>query len=97
MSENSDPVKRLYWVRAQGEYSEFFYRYVGSGYFLGLNFLNFNIFGDFQKNEYFWGYDDFVDIFGVITKLAYIKGSFLCILGSFLRKRFRVEDIFGVC
>ena len=33
--------------------------------------MNFNIFGGFQKTEYFWGYDDFVDIFGVITKLDY--------------------------
>ena len=24
--------------------------------------LNFNIFGGFQKNEYFLGYEDFVDI-----------------------------------
>ena len=31
--------------------------------------LNFNIFGVFQKNEYVLGYEDFVDIFGVITKL----------------------------
>ena len=25
----------------------------------------------FQKTEYFWGYEDFVDIFGVITKLDF--------------------------
>ena len=38
--------------------------------FLGVQILNFNIFVDFQKNEYFLGYEDFVDIFfGVITKL----------------------------
>ena len=41
--------------------------------------------------QYFWGvsenwHEDFVDIFGgVITKLDYILGSFLCILGSFLK------------
>ena len=34
--------------------------------------LNFNLFFVFQKNEYFLGYEDFVDIFGVITKLDYI-------------------------
>ena len=40
--------------------------------FLGVSILNFNIFGGFQKTEYFWGYEDFVDIFwGVITKLDY--------------------------
>ena len=30
-------------------------------------------------------YEDFVDIFGVITNLDYIEGSFLCILGSSLK------------
>ena len=25
--------------------------------------LNFKSFGGFQKTEYFWGYEDFVDIF----------------------------------
>ena len=53
----------------------------------GVKILNFNIFGGFQKYEYFWGYEDFLDIlgglgpkitcmtgseFGVITKLYYI-------------------------
>ena len=28
-----------------------------------LKILNFNIFGGFQKNEYFWGYENFVGIF----------------------------------
>ena len=46
--------------------------------FFGFKILNFNIFWGFQKNEYFLGYEDFVDIFfflgggGVITKLDYI-------------------------
>ena len=31
------------------------------GPFLGVQILNFNIFGGFQK-YYFWGYEDFVDI-----------------------------------
>ena len=37
-----------------------------------------------------------MDIFGVITKIDYILGSFLCILGLFLRAGYRVLDIFGV-
>ena len=37
--------------------------YVGSGHFLVFQILNFNIFRGFQKNEYFWGYEDFVDFF----------------------------------
>ena len=32
--------------------------------FLGFKILNFNIFGGFQKNKYFWGYEDFVDNYG---------------------------------
>ena len=68
--------------------------YVGSGHFIGFKILNFNIFGGFQKNEYLLGYEDFVAIFffffflgggGVITKLVYTSGSFLNILGSFLK------------
>ena len=43
------------------------------GSFLGFKILNFNIFGGFQKNIYFLGYEDFVDIFGgVITNLDYV-------------------------
>ena len=39
-------------------------------HFLGLKILNFNLFLGFQKNEYFWGHEDFVGIFlGVITKM----------------------------
>ena len=58
--------------QGEGGYSDFF-TCVDSGYFLGFKVLNFNIFGGFQKNKYFWGYEDFVDIFwGVTTKLAYI-------------------------
>ena len=33
------------------------------GPFFGVKILNFNIFGGFQKNKYFLGYEDFVDIF----------------------------------
>ena len=33
------------------------------GLFFWFKILNFNIFGGFQKNEYFFGYEDFVDIF----------------------------------
>ena len=38
--------------------------YVGLGIFWGVKILNFIIFGGFQENEDFWGYEDFVDIFG---------------------------------
>ena len=56
--------------------------------FWGFKILNFNIFWGFQKNEYFLGIKILWTFFffwggGVITILDYIKGSFLCILGSF--------------
>ena len=48
----------------------YFHTYVGSDHFFGVKFLNFNIFGDFQKNEYFLGYENFCGYFvGVIPKL----------------------------
>ena len=34
-----------------------FYTCVGSVYFFGFKILNFNIFGGFQKNRYFLGYE----------------------------------------
>ena len=47
------------------------------GSFFWFKILNFNIFGVFQIFFFFFfwgggGYEDFVDIFGVITKLDYI-------------------------
>ena len=39
----------------------FFFFFLGGGG--GGQNLNFNIFGGFQKNEYFWRHEDFVDNF----------------------------------
>ena len=39
--------------------------------------MNFNILGGFQKNYYFWGYEDFVDIFWGHHKIGLYLGSFL--------------------
>ena len=50
-------------VRGGGGVLGNFHTYVGSDHFLGFKILNFNIFGGFQKNKYFSGYEDFVDIF----------------------------------
>ena len=44
---------------------------VGSGRFFGFKILNFNIFV-FSEKLIFFGYEDFVDIFWVITKKYYI-------------------------
>ena len=65
-------------------YPIYFHTYVGLGHFLGFKILNFNILGGFQKNNIFWGMKTLWIFFGITTKLDYIKGSFLCILGSFL-------------
>ena len=71
-----------------------------------LKILNFNIFGGFQKNEYVWGYEDFVDIFffffffgggGSLQNWTIFKGHFYAILGLLLSSRFRMGDIFGGC
>ena len=51
--------------------------------------------GGVQKNEYCFGYEDFVDIFWVITKKDWFYGLFLCILGSFLKVKVQNGDIFG--
>ena len=57
----------------------FFFFWGGGG---GVKILNFNILGDFQKNEYFIGYVYFVDIFGGLSQNRTKFKSFLCILGS---------------
>ena len=62
--------------------------------------MNFNIFflgggGGVQKDESFLGCEDFVDTFVVFTKLDYFWGSFLCILGSFLKVKVQIRNIFG--
>ena len=36
--------------------------------FWGFKILNFNIFGVFQENEYFLGYEEFVDVFAGSTQ-----------------------------
>ena len=63
----------------------------------------FNISWGFQKNEYFWGYEDLMDTLGGggggggggHRNLDYFWGSFLCILRSFLRSRYSMGIYFG--
>ena len=52
--------------------------------------MNFNIVFSFQINEYFWGYEDFVDIFGGHRKtgLVLIRGHFYAFYGIFLGSRY---------
>ena len=71
-------------------------RRLGS-FFCGFNIVNFIICRGFHKNEFFLRYEDFVNIFSwVITKLDYIKVSFLCILGSFLKVKVQMGNFFCV-
>ena len=53
--------------------------------------MNFNIFGGFQKNKYFLGYEDFVDIFwGSPQNWAIFRGYFYAFEGFFLRSLYRM-------
>ena len=55
------------------------------GPFGGFKILYFNIFGGFQKNEYFLGYEDFVDIFGSPQNWTIFRGHFYALYGLFLK------------
>ena len=48
------------------------------GSFFWVQILNFIIFGGFQKNEYLFGYEDFVDIFlgGSSQNWTIFRGNF---------------------
>ena len=72
-------------------------RRLGSFFWFEIYFEFQYIFGFFQKNVYFLGYEDFVNIFfGVTTKLDNNLGSFLCILWYFLKVKVENGDIFWV-
>ena len=71
----------------------YFHTYVGSDHFFGVKFFNFNIFGGFQKNEYFLGMKILCIFFWVIPKMDNFLGLFLCILGSFLKVNIHNDDI----
>ena len=67
----------------QGGLLWYFHTYVGSGHFFGgrrgggVKIKNFNIYEVFRKNEFFGGYEDFVDIFlGSSKTWTIIMGHF---------------------
>ena len=66
------------------------------GSFFGFKILNFNIFGVFRKINIFWGMKILWKFLGVITKMDYIMGAFLCILRSFLKVMVQNGDFLGV-
>ena len=52
------------------------------GSFLGFKILNFNIILGFQKNKYFLGCEDFVDIFGGSSQnFTIFRGHFYAFYG----------------
>ena len=67
------------------------------GSFLGVQNFEFQYLFGFLENEYFWGMTILWTFFGVITKLDYINGSFVCILGTFLKVKRKNWGIFGGC
>ena len=68
------------------------------GSFLGVQNFEFQYFWGFSERFIFWGVLRFCGYFwGVITKLNYIKGSFLCILGSFLKVTVQNGGYFWGC
>ena len=83
-----------------------FHTYVGSGHFFGVkNFESQNFFGFSEKLIYFWGMKILWIFFFGHLKLDYIEGSFLCILGYFLKVKVqnggyflgvaKISNIFG--
>ena len=65
------------------------------GSFFGVQNFEFHYFLGFQKNEYFLGYEDFVDIFGRSSQnWTIFWGHFYAFKGLFLRSRYRMGDIF---
>ena len=61
-----------------------------------MDFFFFGGGGGVQKNEYSFWYEDFVDNFWGHQKLGYILGSFLSILGSFLKVKVQNGNIYWV-
>ena len=57
-----------------GRYSDIFPYICRLGSFFWFKSLNFNIFVFFQSNEYYLGYEDFVDIFWGHLKIGLYLG-----------------------
>ena len=74
----------------------YFHTYVGSGHFLGLKILNFNIFWGFQKNEYFFCMKILWIFFGGHHEIGLYFRVISMHIGSFLKVKVQNGDIFGV-
>ena len=66
--------------------------------FLGGKKKNFNFFWCFQKNKYFLGFEDFVDIFfGSSQNSTRFRGHFFTFKDLSFESRYRIGDIFWGC
>ena len=82
-------------ARREG-YPDIFIRMLAWVIFLGFKNLNFNIFGGFQKNKYFFGMKILWIFFWGHHKIGLYLGLFLCILGSSFNVIVQNGDIFGL-
>ena len=58
--------------------------------------FEFQYFGVYRKMNIFWGMKILWIFLGVITKIDYVYGPLLCILGSFLEVKVQNGGYFGV-
>ena len=66
------------------------------GSFFGVQNFNFQYFLGFSENEYFLGYEDFVDIFFESSQnSAIFRGNFYAFWVIFLRSRYRMGIFWG--
>ena len=81
----------------------YFHTYIGSGHFFGFKILNLTIIiiffllggGGGSEKIFFWGDEDFVDIFGGSTQnWTIFRGHFYVFKGIFLRSSYRMGDTF---
>ena len=72
----------------------YFYTYAGSSQFFLVQNSEFQYFLGFSENDYFFGYEDFVDIFWGHHKIRLYLGPFLCISGSLLKVKVQNGGIF---
>ena len=78
-----------------GGYSDIFIHTYGLDCFFIQSF-EIQYFWGVQKNTWFWGYEEVVDILGDHYIIGLIWGSFLYILGFFLKARHRMGTFLGV-
>ena len=67
------------------------------GSFFAFRILNFNIFGGFQKKDFFGGMRILWIFFESSQNWTIFRGHFYAFFGLFLRSRYRMGDTFLGC